>query len=252
MHLRSAGVVISVAMLAARLAWADLNYAPSFEKAVEKAKASHRRVLVVVVANVKDPRRRNPCQLLRQRTLGHETVRKLVAERFVPFLLDLDRVKAGRQPMPQPLGALFKPGAFIRLPMVLVYEPGAGVVGKVLGYLPPDDFARRLRAMPERVASGPSRAGAGKEEDVSTAPDDEELGAAMEALEAALGGKPPASAKDRRARAALQRGLKLEKEGKTTEAATLYRKIIKEFPTTPSAAEARKRLSRLLAKPSRR
>jgi len=247
MHLRSAGVAISVAMLAARLAWAVLNYAPSFEKAVEKAKDCHRRVLVVVVAKVTDPRGRNPCQLLRQRTLGHETVRKLVAERFVPFLLDLDSVKAGRQPMPQPLGALFKPGAFIRLPMVLVYAPGAGVVGKLLGYLPPEDFARKLKAVPEKVASAAGK----KKEDVTTAPGDRELGAAMEALEAALGGKPPASAKDRRARAALQRALKLEKEGKTTEAATLYRKIIKEFPTTPSAAEARKRLSRLLAKQPR-
>jgi len=252
MHLRSAGVVISVAMLAARPTWADLDYAPSFEKAVEKAKASRRQILVVVVANVADPRGRNPCQLLRQRTLGDEAVGKLVAERFVPFLLDLDKVKAGRQRMPEPLGALFKPGAFIRLPMVLVFAPGAGAVGKLLGYLPPDDFARKLKAVSESVASASPRGGAEKKEDVSTAPDDGHLGSAMEALEAALGGKPSAAAQERRARAALQRGVKLQKEGKTTEAVALYRKIIEEFPTTPSAAEARKRLSRLLPERPRR
>jgi len=241
------GCVCAMFSLAAGLARADLNYAPSFEKAIERAKASKRQVLVVVVANVTDPRGRNPCQLLRQRTLGEATVRKLVAERFVPFLLDLDKVKAGREPMPEPLGPLFKPGAFIRLPMVLVYAPGAGGVGKLLGYLAPEDFARKLKAVPEKVASAVAR----KKEDVATAPDDQELGSAMEALEAALGGEPP-SAADRRARAALQRGLTLEKEGRTAEAVALYRKIIEEFPTTPSAAEARKRLARLLAKPSRR
>lgn len=244
------GVVWSALALlgAGRFAIADLPYATSFEKAVEAAKAKQRLVVVVVVANVRDHRGRNPCQMLRERTLGETTVRKLVAERFVPFLLDLDNVKAGRQPMPKDLEPLFKPGALIRLPMVLVYAPGGGVVAKLLGYLPPGDFAKKLKAVPEKLARA-SRQGAAKGQGrPAGASEGEELEPAMEALEAALGGKPSsaAAARERQAQAALQQGLELEKEGKTAEAIATYRKLIKEFPATRSATEARKRLSKLL------
>ena len=247
-------MAVSVASLAALVfapLAAGLSFAPSFEKAAEVASASGRLVMVVVVAEVKDPRGRNPCRMLRERTLADPGVRKLLAERFVPFVLDLDKVKAGRQAMPEPLKPLFKPGAFIRLPMVVVCAPGGEVVAKMLGYLPPADFAKKLRAVPANIATTKGRPGTDTQARRPEEPETDELGAAMEALEAALGGGPP-GASERRARAAFERGLALEKRGKIADAIAVYRKLIQEFPRTHSAAQAKKRLARLRSNRPRR
>jgi len=243
--------VASLAALVLAPLAAGLRFAPSFEKAGEVASASGRLVMVVVVAEVKDPRGRNPCRMLRERTLADPGVRKLLAERFVPFVLDLDKVKAGRQAMPEPLKPLFKPGAFIRLPMVVVCAPGGEVVAKLLGYLPPADFAKKLRAVPANVATTKGQPGTATQAKRPEEPGGDELGAAMDALEAALGGGPPGG-RERQARAAFQRGLALEKRGKIAEAIALYRKLIENFPDTHSAAQARKRLARLRSNPPRR
>jgi len=247
--------VASLALLAARLAPAaqEIEYQP-YDAALEAAKKNGQLLMFIVVAPAVDAQGRDFSKLLREEVLPSEPIAKLIQRAFVPILVDLAEVKAGRAKVPP----ILKLEGQIQVPVVCFYDVQGKEVGKVLGYAPPEQYYARLKPVADKVAAAvPTKDRRDLERAVKRAQEAvgrEDFRGALEALKDALGG-PPGEELDlasrilreieSKANARFDEGQTFDDEKKLGSAIRAYRECARKYEGTEAAGKAKARLAEL-------
>ncbi len=261
----------AVACLAALLAVAggasagEPDYHATLDAAVEAAEKGRLLVMVVVVAPGADKDGRDVCKLFREETLPEEQIAKLVRRHCAPFLLDLAAVREGRQGVPPVVQACFKPGEPITVPQAIFLDAKCKVVGRILGYAPPQGYIGQIRKVLEMAAAlvpdNERREARRALERGKEALSKEDYASAYDALNALIGGAPAEDQDAARSLLAqieakagqkLQEGIDLEAKDKPGSAMRAYRECARSFKGTEAAAKAAARLVELQKDPALR
>lgn len=256
---RRACGVLCASILALEGLWAaaeEVAYHEKFDAAVEAAERGRQLVMVVVVAPVKDKEGRDICQMFREGTLGEEQIAKLIRVHFAPFLLDLGAVREGKQVVPAVVQACFKPNEPISVPQAIFLDAKCKEIDRIMGYAPPQSYLGQLRKVVEKAAAlvpAKDRREAQRAlERGKQAFQGGDYEAALEALNAALGGGPPGDDQEaakrmldeieERASKLYQEGVDLEAKQKLGSAIRAYRQCARSFKGTEAAEKAAARL----------
>ena len=233
----------------------EIEYQASYDAAIAAAKANHVLVMVIIVAPIKDAQGRDIGKAFREEVLPSEPIAKLIQKCFAPVLIDLEKVKTGKQGVPPAV----KLPAQIPIPYVVFFDGQGQEVGKLGGFAPAQEYLAHLKGIADKLATVPLPKEARDAERSAKrgrdAMDRKDYRTALDALTSALDAGLAGSDKDQAQRmlAEIQgaatgkfdEGRSFETEKKLGSAIRAYRECAWKFPSTEAAGKATGRLDEL-------